>query len=311
MDMPPEHPMDSFPVRPLTFNVKKVAPEHLVWSRTSPFFAMFTNALGLHVPYFERYLIRALTKAKAHITDPRLLRDVSAIIGQEAHHAKNFIEFNQALARRYPLAATFEAEAREFFAKKAQNDSLKELVAFTAGYETFTFLAGAIVLQNHDKWFKDADPVVKAMWVWHQVEEVEHGAVAFEVYQHLFGDREWYRKWMIVVALLHIAKETNRAFIHMSRREGWWRNPFFGLSSFGFCWWLLFRFVWNALPVFRRNYHPHRHPIVTTEQNPIQIAWRRFERTGGDVLEIDREKMAEIMRVPSDQALHPTNAASP
>lgn len=298
MTSPADHPMDDFPVRPLVFDVKKVEPHNLVWSRTSPWFSMFVNALGIHVPYFERYLIRAMTKAKVHIQDARLLRDVGAIIGQEAHHAKNFIEFNQELNKRYPLAAKFEAEAKEYFANRAQNDTLKQLVGYTAGYETFTFLAGAIVLQNHDKWFADADPVVKAMWVWHQVEEVEHGAVAFEVYKHLFGEQEWYRKGQIILALLHIAKETTRAFIHMSRCEGWWRNPFYGLASLGFCWYMMMRFVINALPVLRSKYHPHHHPIVTTKQSPIQIAWRRFQKSGGNVLEIDHQKMADIMRVP-------------
>jgi len=299
MTNPTNHPMDDFPVRPLVFDVKKVKSDDLLWSRTSPWFSMFVNALGIHVPYFERYLIRAMTKAKPHIQDARLLRDVGAIIGQEAHHSKNFIEFNQELIKRYPRAAQFEAEAKEYFTERAKTDSLKQLIGYTAGYETFTFLAGAIVLQNHDKWFSDADPVVKAMWVWHQVEEVEHGAVAFEVYKHLFGQHEWYRKCQIILALWHIGKETNRAFIHMSRREGWWRNPLYGLASLGFCWYMLLRFVVNALPVFRKSYHPHRHPIVTTDQNPIQIAWRRFQKAGGDVLEIDRQKMAEILRVPA------------
>ena len=297
-----DHPMDGFPVRPLVFDVKKVDPENLVWSRTSPWFSMFINALGLHVPYFERYLIRALSKAKTHLDDPRLLRDVGAIIGQEAHHAKNFMEFNQALVKRYPKLARYEAEAKAYFGQRAQTDTLKELVGFTAGYETFTFLAGALVLQNHDKWFADADPVVKAMWIWHQVEEVEHGAAAFEVYQSLFGKHTWYRRRMVITALMHIAGETHRAFVHMSWREGWWRNPFYGMASVAFCWIMLARFAWNALPVLRGNYHPHQHPIVTTEQNPIQIAWRRFEKAGGNVLEIDHQKMAEMMGVAAPSA---------
>ena len=302
MSLPPSHPMADFPVRPLVFDVKKGVQNGPIWSRSSPLFAVWINAFSLHVPYFERYLIRSLTKAKPLIDDPRLLRDIGAIIGQEAHHSKNFIEYNQHLAQRYPLSAQYEAEAKDYFARHAQTDTLKELVGFTAGYETFTFLAGAIVLQNHDQWLAEADPVVKAMWVWHQVEEVEHGAVAFEVYQHLFGKHVWYRKWMVVKALAHIARETNRTFIHMSRVEGWWRNPFYGMATLAWCWATLLRFVINALPVFRNSYHPTRHPLVTSAQNPIQVAWRRFHKAGGNVLEIDRQKMAEIVGVPLPEA---------
>ncbi len=292
-----DHPMDDFPVRPLHFEVEKLRPQEMLWSRTCPEFSMFINALGLHVPYFERYLIRALTKARGRIKDERLLRDVSAIIGQEAHHAKNFVRLNQALATRYPKVPKLEAGARDYFAEHAKHDSLKRLVGYTAGYETFTFLAGMIVLQNHDRWFADADPVVKALWVWHQVEEVEHGAVAFEVYQHLYGDDEWYRKRMVLEALTHIATETIKTYTHMARVEGWLRNPFRAVRRLGFCGLMLLRLLKSALPVFRKGYHPRRHPMATTRQDPIQIAWRRYEHSGGDVLEIDHARMAEIMAV--------------
>lgn len=298
MNNPSTHPMDEFPVRPLAFDFREVEFGDPLWSRTSPQFAMFVNALGIHVPYFERYLVRTMRAVKPHLNNERLQRDVGAIIGQEAHHAKNFIALNGWLAKRYPKAAKFDADARDWFGRRAKQDSLKRLVGFTAGYETFTFLGGMIVLDNFERWFKDSDRVFKALWIWHQVEEVEHGAVAFDVYQALYGKHEWYRKWMILVTLLHIAKETSKAYYHMSKVEGWFRNPLKGMWRMGFCYLMLGRFVKAALPVFRRGYHPRKHPLVTTRQNPIQIAWRRYETGGGDVLQIDHTKMAQIMSVP-------------
>jgi hypothetical protein len=289
------HPMDQFPVRPLEFNRSKLAVLDLVWSRSSPQFAVFINALGVHVPYFERYLIRALGKAKEVIQDPPLLRDISSIIGQEAHHAKNFVHLNKRLADRYPKIRLHEEGAKAYFAHHAKADNLKQLVGFTAGYETFTFLAGLIILDNYDEWLADSDPVMKALWVWHQVEEVEHGSVAFEVYQHLYGDDEIYRKWMIVKALSHIAWETIKSYTHMAHIEGWLSTPLKAISTMGFCAKMLLKLLCNALPVFSKHYHPRRHPKVTSDQNDIQIAWRRYAREGGDVLEIDHKKMAYIM----------------
>ena len=293
-----EHPMDGFPVRPLKFDFNAIEFRDPLWSRTLPEFSMFVNSLGIHVPYFERYLVKTLSVAKRHVQDEKLRRDMSAIIGQEAHHAKNFIELNGWLARRYPKVQQLDVEARDYFKEHAGKDSMKRMAAFTAGYETFTFLAGMIVLDNYKRWFKDSDAVMKALWIWHQVEEVEHGAVAFEVYQNLYGEHEWYRKWMVLVSLLHIAKETLRAYAHMSRVEGWTRNPIKAVAKIGFCVVMLGRFVRSSLPVFKRGYHPRNHPLVNSRQNPIQIAWRRYEHEGGDVLAIDRVKMAEIMGVP-------------
>lgn len=292
-----DHPMDNFPVRPLQFDIEKVAPRDFVWSKTCPEFSVFINALGLHVPHFERYLVRTMTKIKPLIKDEGLLRDVSAIIGQEAHHAKNFLHFNRAMTARYPRVAAMDAEARDYFAGRAKSDPIKVLVGFTAGYETFTFLAGMIILDNYNKWIADSEPVMKALWVWHQVEEVEHGAVAFDVYKYLYGRDEYFRKWMVFLALVHIASETIKAYTHMAKVEGWLRNPFKAISRMAFCVGMLLRLLRSALPVFRRDYHPRRHPMVTSHQNQIQIAWRRYESQGGDVLEIDHQKMAEIMSV--------------
>ncbi|TDU25847.1 hypothetical protein DFR24_4292 [Panacagrimonas perspica] len=296
------HPMDDFPVRPLTFDLGSAEGEGVVWSRTCPEFAVFINALALHIPHFERYLIKAMRAAREHITDPKLRRDMTAIIGQEAHHAKNFLLFNAALARRYPKVGRHDAEAAKDFADRAEKDSLKQLVGFTAGYETFTFLAGIIILKNYERWFADSDPTLKAMWMWHQVEEIEHGAVAFDVYKQLYGQHEWYRKWTILHALTHIAVQTLKTYPHMAKVEGWLRNPFKGAAKLWFCVHMLLRLLHAALPVFRRNYDPRKHPIATTAQDPIQVAWRRFEAADGDVLKIDHERMAQMLGVAAKPA---------
>lgn len=293
-----EHPMDNFPVRALEFDFDNIRFGDPVWSRSSADFSIFINALGVHVPYFERYLVKAMSMAKKKINDPDLLRDVGAIIGQEAHHAKNFIAFNKWMTKRYKKMAKIDADAREYFTEHAKADDPKRMVGFTAGYETFTFLSGLIILDNFDRWMKRGDPVMKALWTWHQVEEVEHGAVAFDVYKELHGEDEWYRKWMIVSAASHIAKETLKTFFHMVGTEYGWRRPLRAAKSLGFCFYLLGRLAYNALPVLKRDYHPKRHPLVTNRQNPIQVAWRHYEHNGGNVLEIDHQKMAEIMSVP-------------
>lgn len=293
----PAHPMDNFPVRKLDFPLEKIRFNDPLWSRSSPDFSMFINAMGVHVPYFERYLIKAMSGAKAHITDDELMRDTRAIIGQEAHHARNFIGFNKILADRYPKIEKLDREARESFSKKAQQDDQKALTGFTAGYETFTFLAGLIVLDKYDDWLKHGDPVMKAIWVWHQVEEVEHGAVAFDVYQHLYGVDEWYRKRMVIGAGLHIAWEIIKAYTHMASVEYGTRRPLRFLSSMGFLASTLSKFVYRVLPVFRKSYHPKRHPLVTNKQNRVQVAWRRYEHDGGNVLEIDRKKMEKMLDV--------------
>jgi predicted metal-dependent hydrolase len=293
----PEHPMDDFPVRPLDFDIGDVAPEDCAWSQSSPYFSVFINALGLHVPYFERYLIHTMNTVKHDVTDEKLRRDMVALAGQEGHHARNFIAFNALMAKRYPKAEKLDRAAKSYFKKASRKDSRRRKVAFTAGYETFTFLAGLIILKNYDKWMADSHPVMKALWVWHQVEEVEHGSVAHDVYRALYGKHEWYRKYMVLVAGLHIARETVKAYAHMARIEGWMKNPFTAMSAMGFCFKTLAQMAWQTLPVFSKNYNPRTHPLATSKQDPVAIAWRRHDAKGGNVLDIDREAMAHIMQL--------------
>lgn len=297
MNPVPPHPMDDFPVRPLRFGLDGDAPVDVVWSRTKPEFSVFLNALAMHVPHFERYLVTTLRGVRDQIGDEKLRRDVTAIIGQEANHAHNLTAFNQHLRARYPDCVAIDDASIAWFKRHAADDGFKQRIGFTAGYETFTFLAGMIILANHDRWFADADPTMKAVWVWHQVEEIEHGAVAFEVWQHFFGEHEWTRKWMVLKAALHIAGETVKLYPKMARREGFLRRPWQAIRTLAFCGEMLTRLLVAALPVFRRGYHPKRHPIATHAQNPIQIAWRRHHAAGGNVLAIDHARMAEIMQL--------------
>ncbi len=291
------HPMDDIPVRPLKFDFNDRTADDAIWSQSSPLFAIFANAFTLHVPYFERYLVRTMGKAKRKISDESLLADVNALIGQEAHHANAFIGFNKLLKRRYPKAEALETHASQDFARRMKSDDFKSMVGFTAGYETFTFLAGMMFLGNYDAWFAQSDDSVKALWVWHQVEEVEHAAVAFDVYKYFYGEHEWYRKRMVLKALSHIIKEVAKAYFHMCKVEGYFKSPLKAARAIGFLTKLLSMMLWDVRPVFSKNYHPRNHPLATSRQSAIAIGWRRFQKSGGDVLAIDKPKMAKIMKL--------------
>ena len=227
-------PMDNIEVRPLRFSFSQIAMQDPVWSHSHPLFSIYINALGIHVPYFERFLVRAFRQVREKIEDESLRKDVTSIIGQEAHHGRNFIEFNKFLAKRYPEVARLDREAKNYFEDRLQNDEQREKIGYIAGYETFTYLGGMIILNGYDKWMKEADPVTRSLWLWHQVEEVEHGAVAFDVYKYFYREKEWYRKWMIVKSLLHIAYETWRAYFPMCKKEGYFTNPLKALKAVGF-----------------------------------------------------------------------------
>lgn len=291
--MPTQHPMDDFPVRQLRFSFDDVANHNPVWSESSPEFAMFINALGVHVPHFERFLVKVMREYRDELDDEALKQDIQRIIGQEAHHAFNFIKWTAHMAKRYPALRSLDEHAKTYFDHAAgKNKRFK--IGFTAGYETFTFLAGIIVLDRYHELMAKADPVIRALWVWHQVEEIEHGAVAFEFYQAFYQEHEWYRKWMVVRAFGHISWETFKAYREMLEVENYYtslRKAFKGWAFF-------FRFASDlartALPVLRRGYHPRNHPICNDQQNRIAIAWRDYYKSGEDAQFLSDDVMARL-----------------
>jgi len=287
------HPMDDFPVRPLRFDAQALAATDPVWSRSSPDFARFINALGLHVPYFERFLIRTLRTYRDDLDSDALREDVRRIIGQEAHHAFNFERWNEAMCARYPHLGRVDAKAKAGFERAYERGDRRFRIGFTAGYETFTFLAGAIILDRYEELMGDADPALRALWVWHQIEEVEHGAVAFDFYKAFFAEHEWYRKAMVLQAFAHIAKETFLAFHAMVRSED--RPVVSKLRSWGFFAGFARDLFVASLPVLRRDYHPRRHPICTNGQNRVATAWRRYTEDGGDAHFLDERAVRTML----------------
>ncbi len=290
--------MDQIPVRKLRFDFSEGGKDsgctNPVWSQSSPDFSIFINALGVHVPHFERFLVRAMREYRDGVADQKLLDDIKAIIGQEAHHAFNFVNWTEAMCARYPGLAEIDAHAKTYF-EDADKHGKKFRVGFTAGYETFTFLAGMIILDRYEELMAEADPTLRALWVWHQVEEVEHGAVAFEYFQALYPDHEWYRRAMILFAFGHISWETFKAYRVMLNGEGFslkrklkaWRF-FFGFAGSLF---------WASLPVFSSTYHPREHPICNESQNRIAVAWRAFHAAGKDTQRLDQSDMQTILEM--------------
>ena len=287
-------PMEALRVRPMRFDLSDARERTPVWSRSSPQFAIFINALAIHSPYFERFLGAVCRQARPRIQDPQLLADVSALIGQEAHHAFNFIEMNRFLARCYPRVAELDARARADFERALAQDSLLSQVGFVAGYETFTFLAGMVVLGEYDALMGDADPAIRSMWIWHQVEEVEHGAVAFELYRALFGRHEWYRKWMVIAAFAYISRQAAEAYLHMCRIEGEFSTPRRAWRALHFFVSFSLRLLRLALPALSSRYHPRQHPMVNDRQSPIAIGWRRRYASGADVAALADGEIAEL-----------------
>lgn len=291
----PIHPMDNIPIRKLRFNFDNVEGHDPVWSKSSPEFSIFINALGVHVPHFERFLVSTMREYRDEISDPELLDDLKGIIGQESHHAFNFERWTKEMGKHYVGLLELNEKAKAYFTNASKARSKKFKIGLTAGYETFTFSGGLIILNRYKELMEDADPTIRALWVWHQVEEIEHGSVAFDFNKAFYPDDEVYRRSMIVFAYIHIVWETFCAYALMIKREGFYKSPLRALKAWKFFISFGLDLGLSALPAFSKTYHPRNHPACTTDQNLVALAWQAYELAGNDVQKLDKQDIEAML----------------
>ena len=67
-----DHPMDNIADRGLRFDFDALTAGDFVWSQSCPEFSIFINALGIHVPYFEKFLVQTMRTYRDELDDTKL-----------------------------------------------------------------------------------------------------------------------------------------------------------------------------------------------------------------------------------------------
>lgn len=170
--------------RDLHFNLKPGSVSH--WHAKGPYVTQFANAMSLFFPEGERFFIHTVRHYRDHIHDPELKKAVTAFIGQEAMHGREHDEHNRLLAKAGLPVDELEAQLRAFlnFLRAVLPPSAQ--LSITIAQEHFTAIMSEIVLTD-PRILAGADERLQAMWRWHALEETEHKAVAFDVYETVVG----------------------------------------------------------------------------------------------------------------------------
>lgn len=171
-------------VRRMDFRFKDI-PRY--WAGNDPYFTHLLNALSATFPEGERFFVHSVRQMQDQITDPLLKRQVSAFIGQEAMHAREHSHYNDyAIQHGIDLGfiETFIQKRLTFI--KGKFPAERQL-AITCALEHFTAILAEQMLTEPDI-YNSFDESMQKLWLWHAVEESEHKAVAFDVYQALVGD---------------------------------------------------------------------------------------------------------------------------
>jgi len=171
--------------RNLKFNLNPA--KALTWHRDGLNVSQFLNTMSLFFPVGERFFIDSVRHYRDQITDSELKKAVTAFIGQEAMHGREHEEYNDFVAQAgIPLHAQEAFVARLLKAVQDYSPQSFQLAA-TVALEHLTAILGGGLLDLPEI-MEGADEGYKAIWNWHALEETEHKAVAFDVYQVAVGD---------------------------------------------------------------------------------------------------------------------------
>ena len=170
-------------VRKLQFNPKAIRRHYFA---NSPVMSHMLTALSSTFPIGEQFFVHSVRNVRDKVKDEKLQAQITAFIGQEAMHSKAHAEFNDAWRSDNYHLDRFQA----WLARK--NEYVKNLhpkiqLAITCAFEHFTALLGGYILR-HPEVLATLDEDAVKLWVWHAIEEIEHRAVAFDVYQAVYGD---------------------------------------------------------------------------------------------------------------------------
>jgi predicted metal-dependent hydrolase len=126
--------------------------------------------------------------------------DIAGFMGQEALHSRAHEAFNDFIAARGYPALALAAGMREEIAAHKPEHTKKSLLALTCALEHVTAIMGHHLLSRPDQQALMPESM-RRLWLWHALEETEHKAVAFDVYQEVYGDTRTRRTWLVISTL--------------------------------------------------------------------------------------------------------------
>ena len=146
------------------------------------------SVLSAMFPPGEDFFVRAVRRHADQVTDAELKEQVAGFIGQEVTHGREHRELNKRLQEMgYPTHRV----SRMAKAGLLRNERLfppKIQLAMTAALEHYTATLAETLLTDERAQALLGETEVRAMLLWHALEESEHKAVAFDVYQQVVGD---------------------------------------------------------------------------------------------------------------------------
>jgi len=274
------------PARLLTGAQVGIPPRHMNFSfpeSAERYFAFGGNALASLVfvvfsgifPPGERFFMESVRHFRTRISDDRLKAEVSGFMGQEALHGREHDKLNDYFRAR-GLDVDTPDRCVKFGLRQLERLPPRLQLACTTMMEHFTAHLAEQWL-THKEFAATSDPEMLKLWYWHALEEMEHKAVAYDVFEQMGGtlaERRLALALVLMALLPPILASWGVLIIKEGKLTSWRENArglrmLFGRGGF------LTR-VFAEMPSYlRQGFHPDQQ-----QTGELEALWR--ERLFGE-----------------------------
>lgn len=245
------------PPRRVAMNLKNA--EGGYWYGNDAFQTFYWSAFSVLLPEGEQFFVNAVRHYRDQITDDTLKAAIAGFIGQEALHTQGHQVLNQFINDHQLPAAEIEAQLKFLLDTVAKIHPRLNLAA-TICLEHFTALLGEQLLAEADHNGQVRDDI-KPLWMWHALEETEHKAVAWDVYEQTGGSYAVRAGTMVLTTVILgavMAYATGR-MLHSDGRLFDLRNNWKGFTALFGRQGRMTRLAPKFLDFFRPGFHPNDH----------------------------------------------------
>lgn len=254
----------SFPVRRMDYNFENT-PKY--WCANDPAMTHYFTGLSTLFPEGESYFVRSVRALREHAKlNEALDREISAFIGQEAMHSKEHHAFHISAQQHGMNPESLEKVTGIVLKGLEKVFSKKWNLLVTVGLEHYTAVLVVSMMETVNEYM--TDKTIRDLWLWHSVEETEHKAVAFDLYEYLYGNglnAYLPRVTIFTLSLILITRLSTIYQIVLMKRDKQLSNLKTWQNFFNFAAKQYKTFIPKFFEYYRYDFHPNQ----TNEKNLV------------------------------------------
>lgn len=255
--------------REVHVDFEKALRENAKWHSDDIVISHFFSGLQATFPEGERFFIDAARDVRDKHKDKlpeHLLQQIKDFIQQEAYHGQAHDAWCQALINLgFSRIKDFDEELRKIRLDAKRDVPAMFRLSLTSAVEHYTASLAHLFLRKRE-FLDGANAPFRHVMLYHSLEEVEHKAVCYDLY-NAAGGRYSLRVFGLFLATLLIAYEARKRHIYLLKKSGEWnfKNRLKALKLV----WGLDGIVINLIPYTLRYLKPNFHPWDSDERKAL------------------------------------------